>query len=591
MGRFTKISKVDTPYIPVDLDLSKPKMLMYNQLKDEEKQNLKVAEQDSLAKLEYSKLLSKVRPEDYPKAKQLFDNYLNDRTNQIINSKDNLSLSQAMNSSSSFLANPEFQKMTSDYEAKQNAIQQARELEAQGKTSVLSNNSILDQSGYDKQGDRRDYTTIGADGKPVKTSIDQLRASELTDYQDAIADFGRKVAHSDGWDISKVDANGYIQNMSGDILTPQKLQNIADKTFESYINSGDGKGKAQLAFLTTPSDRNPTPLTQDEALAKMKSQYSNVLKSLAYSKTKSSETPSNISDDILKGRQAKAQQQTKVPVYTSPNTSATGNSFIDSKASVVTGLVSGNKPNKPIDTTIDNGYILGDRRLFGQYGSPIKKPIQFKGTLEGYETKFVIDQVEKNGKVDQHQTSELRNHLATTGNDGTLSDADLETKPEIDKQTGSPYIQHNGYKFFLKERAFAKLVSEDQKETIYKPITRGESNAFLNKNYTDTTPIDFKPVNTQNGVAYKANFEQTPDIQNKMDRAIVFINENKIFNKEEASGFTDFIKKNNMLVDTSAKRQAFEKINSVIEQMEKEETLENFNKKKDQETFQIDYEN
>lgn len=590
MGRFTKISKVDTPYIPVDLDLSKPKMLMYNQLKDEEKQNLKVAEQDSLAKLEYSKLLSKVRPEDYPKAKQLFDNYLNDRTNQIINSKDNLSLSQAMNSSSSFLANPEFQKMTSDYEVKQNAIQQARELEAQGKTSVLSNNSILDQSGYDEQGNRKDYTTIGADGKPVKTSIDQLRASELTDYQDAIADFGRKVAHSDGWDISKVDANGYIQNMSGDILTPQKLQNIADKTFESYINSGDGKGKAQLAFLTTPSDRNPTPLTQDEALAKMKSQYSNVLKSLAYSKTKSSETPSNISDDILKGRQAKAQQETKVPVYTSPNTSSTGTGYTDSKGTIVSGLISGNKPNKPINTTLDKGYILGDRSLGGSYGRPIKKPIPIKGTLEGYETKFVIDKVFKNGKFDNNQTSELKDHFATTGSDGTLNDADENIKPEIEKETGKPYIQHNGYKFYLKERGFAKIALDDEKGTAYKPLNIGESYAMLNKNYSDTTPIELEPVSTQNGSASKVKFAQVPDIQNRVSKAIAIINQNKLFSQQETNGFNDFVSKGNMLADTQAKRQALEKINSIIEEMYHQETLDNFSKKKDQEKLQTEYE-
>lgn len=582
MGRFTKIDKVDNTYIPVNLDYSRPKILMNQQLNKELDLTMKAIEQDASTKLKYSELLGKIRPQDYAKAQGLLDNYLDQRSQAIANSKDSLSLAAAQSSGASLLSNPAFSKLINDKNQIDSELAIEQKLREQGKSANIINPQVLNESRYDKLGNENpDF------------SASKIKVTETLDYDKDIQELVKKEAKADIRSSASIDPNtGLIREVSIETLGENKLASIADKTFPTWRNSG--YGRSMYEELTQPTQNNQGKTYPKEvAEAIMKERFTNIAKGLAYSEVKNDLKNSPFATAASKAEPAITQ--TQVPAYPEQATQISQRfaGILGNDRALDGGLRSSNAPNVPVTINLAGTYKVGDSQLLGEVGSKTKESKSVTGTLTGYVTKPVIKSVEVDGKYDNSQTEALQDHMVYKGKDGNIK-IDPNEKSLTDEY-GRSYYMNGKYKFYIEDRAFKEVVDKDG-NVHYAPTNIGESVAFVGKNYTDNTYTSFTPEKSEKSTGqsnvYLAKLNKDPDFDNTQSLVFQQINQGGILTIEEATAYQNTKKDNygRYILDTPAKNRAFRKINSAQEEVRANLIkTRDFKKNKDMTNYQSNF--
>lgn len=540
MARFTRINKVDNTYKPVSFDLTRQNELMYEQLKDEQKQLNDVAVNDANAKLKYAELLTKIAPEDYHKAEKMLDDYTYNRAKQIAGAKDRLSLSESLGTSSSFLSDTNFGLMMKDYEKKQAILKSEDEIKQRGFNPTVLNKSILNESRYDEQGNRKDLTIIGADGKPQKATLDDVRVERVFDYATAKSDLLDKLVKDN------VFSNTYKDPQTGMFITEQvslkdkpRLKRAAEASASNYIQSTEGR--AELSQLMSTDGKRP-PLTRDEAIAEITRSY------VAIALQKAEEKHHEIARNPPKGSSSGSgssetfnQTPVMIPISSTPLERSNNARWLsDKNLGVSSFLQSSYKTDdkeKMIEISVGTDFTgaspSGNEIWFSQDNGLVKKPAVVKGVSNGYFVNgFITKVTDRNGKVIPFDNI---GQMATFGEHGNTGIKNKQPQYLTNEKGEKYYLKDNGDKVFVKEglvERFSYINEKGESGAAFKKIDDPvKSYLVAGDNYTVNRTIDVLPDNrlqvkmpsseiSKATGLYQAAIEQ--QINNNKDNPVIF---------------------------------------------------------------------
>jgi hypothetical protein len=542
MARFTQINKVDNTYKPVSFDLTPQSNVRYNQLKDEEKQNITAIESDNLAKLKYKELLSKVRLQDYHKAEKMLDEYTLKKANEVAGAKDHLNLAEAVNSNTNFTSNSEWSKMANDYEKEQAIIEKRDAAQAQGKNVIILNDDPLNQSAYnEKTGEREGFAIRQAGGTARQGTMNDLQLSEVKDYAGEMNTLVKNNVKPDGvtWEgISKLD--GSIITYKNTSIGKEKLRKIARNLLPAWL--GSDSGKAQLAQLTTSTNNNRI-LTEAEAIEVITKQLEKQALNHIESDTNDIRARDNNlnSNGSKRNKKGSGEDENVVNPYEVQGTAIK----LDPSQRSVKGIFglsnyifnpataesSRKAPNTGKQTILD----VDDTFYYAGYGSPegkegnmlsqsygkLTKPATTDAIFLGYRlVPFITKVVGKDGKIDSEKTLELQNQLAVPGKNGNIK----TEKPEIKQDELGKYYFSEGEKYYVAENSCKawKYLNGKNKGELYQP----EKDNIINKQYFESCDnqktVDFKNVDINNN--WSKQLIVQPSAAGRLDKQIWDLN-------------------------------------------------------------------